>query len=140
MIPIPIIGAILDGVNKVIDRALPDPAQKAAAQNELIKLQQNGEIELIGKQLSAIIAEANSADPFTSRARPAFLYVMYICILSAIPFGLAHIWWPTQVAQGVIGFQILLNAIPEEMWWLFGTGYLGYTGARTWEKKEGVTK
>lgn len=140
MIPLPIIGAILEGVGKVIDRAIPDPAQKAAAQIELIKLQQNGEIDLIGKQLSAIIAEAQSDDPFTSRARPSFLYVMYICILSAIPFGLAHIWWPAEVAQGVIGFQILLNAIPEEMWWLFGTGYLGYTGARTYEKGKGAAK
>ena len=29
----------------------------------------------------------------------------------------------------------LLAAIPEELWWLFGTGYLGYTGARSFDKR-----
>ena len=31
-------------------------------------------------------------------------------------------------------------AIPEPLWWTFTTGYLGYTGARTYEKRIGVSK
>lgn len=138
MNPVPIIGAVLDVAGRLIDRVIPDPVQKAAAHLELIRIQQTGEIDLVGKQLSAIIAEANSLDPYTSRARPTFLYVMYICILAGIPVGIAHIWWPEQVALTVVGFQLWLNAIPEQMWWLFGVGFLGYTGARTFEKNKGM--
>jgi len=28
----------------------------------------------------------------------------------------------------------VLGAIPENLWWLFGAGYLGYTGARSFDK------
>jgi hypothetical protein len=31
-----------------------------------------------------------------------------------------------------------LRGIPEELYALFGTGYLGYTAARTWGKVRGV--
>lgn len=134
----PIIGTVIDTALRLIDKVIPDPAQKAAAQLELLKLQQSGELRQTEIQLSAIIAEANSSDPYTSRARPTFLYVVYVCILAAIPFGLAHIWWPVEVAKAVIGFQLWLNAIPEPMWNLFIVGYLGYTGARTYEKKNNV--
>jgi hypothetical protein len=32
----------------------------------------------------------------------------------------------------------LLMAIPESLWWLFGAGYLGYTGARSLDKWHGI--
>ncbi len=28
--------------------------------------------------------------------------------------------------------------MPESLWWLFGAGYLGYTGARSFDKWRGV--
>ena len=31
----------------------------------------------------------------------------------------------------------LLGAVPESLWWLFGVGYLGYTGARSFDKWRG---
>ena len=34
----------------------------------------------------------------------------------------------------------LLNAVPESLWWLFGAGYLGYTGARSFDKWRGVPR
>ena len=39
------------------------------------------------------------------------------------------------IARGMTAY---LNGIPEPMWALFGTGYLGYTAARTWGKVRGV--
>jgi len=33
-----------------------------------------------------------------------------------------------------------LRGLPEELYALFGTGYLGYTAARTWGKVKGVEK
>jgi len=47
------IGALLDIGSKLIDRFCPDPAQKEAAQLELLKMQQNGELA----QLNADVAE-----------------------------------------------------------------------------------
>ena len=32
------------------------------------------------------------------------------------------------------GVTAWLNSIPDSMWALFGTGYLGYTAARSWDK------
>ena len=47
------IGALLDIGSKLIDRFCPDQAQKEAAQLELLKMQQNGELA----QLNADVAE-----------------------------------------------------------------------------------
>ena len=71
---------LADIIGKVFDKVWPDPEKKAAAQLELIKMQQSGELQLVQTQISAILAEANSADPWTSRARPSFMYVIYILI------------------------------------------------------------
>lgn len=86
------------------------------------------------------MAEARSADPWTSRARPGFLYVMYAMILFAIPMGLIAAFDP-MAAQGIgAGMTGYLNGIPEPLYALFGTGYLGYTVARQWGKIKGVDR
>ena len=78
-----------------------------------------------------------SADPpdrFTARARPAFLYVMYVLLLAALPVGLVGAVRP-QAAAAITRFMAAyLAAIPEPLYALFGTGYLGYTVAREWGK------
>jgi hypothetical protein len=38
------------------------------------------------------------------------------------------------------GMAAYLNALPEPLYALFGTGYLGYTAARQWGKVKGVDK
>lgn len=125
---------IPDIVGKVLDRVLPDPAARERANQELLRLSQEGELAETRTQLSAILAEAQSADRWTARARPAFLYVMYAVILLCFGGGVMGIWWPAQVATAAQNIANLLAAIPDSLWWLFGTGYLGYTGARSLEK------
>ena len=71
MDPITISGIIGIG-GKLIDKMFPDPEQKAKAQLELVQMQQAGELEELKTELSAIISESQSADPWTSRARPCF--------------------------------------------------------------------
>jgi hypothetical protein len=53
---------------KILDKVIPDPAAKAAAQLELLKVQQEGGLKEVSVQLSAIIAEAQSADPLLYNA------------------------------------------------------------------------
>jgi Holin of 3TMs, for gene-transfer release len=91
-------------------------------------------------QLSAIVSESQSADPWTSRARPSFLYVMYTLLLWSIPMGLIAAVEPDMAKAISAGMTGYLASIPEPLYALFGTGYLGYTAARQWGKVKGVDK
>lgn len=88
--------------------------------------------------MSAIIAEAQSADPWTSRARPSFLYMMYALFLWAIPMGILSAFKPETASSIASGMNAYLNGLPEPLYALFGTGYLGYTAARQWGKAKGT--
>ena len=79
-------------------------------------------------------------DAWIRRARPAFLYVMYAVILGCMPIAVIAAFHPV-LAEGIArAVGAYLHAIPEPLWALFGTGYLGYTAARTWGKVRGVEK
>jgi Holin of 3TMs, for gene-transfer release len=80
------------------------------------------------------------SDRWTSRARPTFLYVIYVIILWAIPMSIIAAIRPDVARDMTAGIAAYLAAIPEPMWALFGTGYLGYTAARSWGKARGVEK
>lgn len=137
--PAPILGLLAPGLfeigGKLIDKLFPDPEEAAKKKMELAVLQQEGDLEELETRMSAILAEANSSDPWTSRARPSFLYVVYIVILASIPMGIVYAINP-ELAQNITeGYKAWLAAIPEEMWTLFGVGYLGYAGARSFDKR-----
>ena len=78
------------------------------------------------------------SDAFVRRARPGFLYVMYVLILLAVPIGVIAAISPPTAAAINRGSADYLRAIPEALYALFGTGYLGYTAARQWGKVRGV--
>lgn len=137
MDPVTLSGLFAVG-GKLIDRLFPDPAQRDQAKLELIKMERDGELDLIKTQMSAILAEAQSADPWTSRARPSFLYVVYILLLWSIPMGILTIFNPSAAAQLTEGFRAWLDAIPEPILTLFGTVMLGYVVGRSWEKTKGI--
>lgn len=132
--------ALLGPITKLIDKIIPDPGQREAAKLELLRLQGQQELEALKAQMAAIIAEAQSPDPWTSRARPSFLYVMYVLILWAIPMGLIAAARPDMAKAIGEGMTSYLRAIPEALYGLFGTGYLGYTAARQWGKVKGSDK
>lgn len=135
-----IFDAIVGPLAGLIDKVIPDPRARDAAKLELLKLQGSQELDAVRTQLSAILAEAQAADPWTSRARPGFLYVMYALFIWSIPMGLIAAADPAvadRIARGITGY---LKALPEELYTLFGTGYLGYTAMRQWGKVKGVEK
>lgn len=125
---------------KIIDKIIPDPDARDKAKLELLKLEGCQEMEAMKTQLSAIVAEAQSADPWTSRARPSFLYVMYALLLWSIPMGLIAASRPEMAEAIAKGMTAYLSGIPEPLYALFGTGYLGYTAARTWGKMKGAER
>ena len=124
----------------ILDKIIPDPAAKAAAQLELMRQERAGALDEIKVQLSAIVAEAQSADPWTSRARPSFLYVIYLMILMSVPMGFVAAFRPDLAIQVAHGMQAWLAAIPDSLWTLFGVGYLGYVGARSYDKQKSTAQ
>ncbi|ALR19193.1 3TM-type holin [Sphingobium baderi] len=79
-------------------------------------------------------------DAWVRRARPAFLYMMYGLLLWSVPMGLIAGIRPHMAAAMVEGMRAYLEALPEPLYALFGTGYLGYTAARAWGKAKGVER
>lgn len=136
----PILEAILSPLTAIIDKVIPDKEARDKAKLELIRLEGSQEMELLQTRLSAIVAEAKSPDPWTSRARPSFLYVMYAMILWAVPMGVIGAFNPASARAIAEGMNAYLNGLPEPLYALFGTGYLGYTVARQWGKIAGVDR
>ena len=135
-----LLDGLLGPITGLIDKIIPDPEARDRAKLELLRLEGTQELEGVRTQLSAIVAEAQSADPWTSRARPSFLYVMYALLLWSIPMGLLAAVRP-EMAEGIArGMNAYLEGIPEPLYALFGTGYLGYTAARQWGKVKGVDR
>lgn len=83
---------------------------------------------------------AAKADRWTLRARPAFLYVIYALLLWSVPLGLIGGVRPEVAAAIIRTMRAYFEALPEPLYALFGTGYLGYTAARTWGKVKGAER
>lgn len=136
---------LLEGVfaigSKLLDRILPDPAAKAAAQMELLKLQQTGELaqlaaetDLAKLQIQTNIEEAKSTNWFVAGARP---FIMWTCgaafayaavIEPLLRFGSA-VWW------GYAGqFPVIDTSLTMQV--LFGI--LGLGAMRSFEKAKNV--
>jgi hypothetical protein len=128
----------MDLIGKAIDRFVPDPQAAAEAKLEMYKAQQAGQFEEVRIAMSAILAEANSSDPWTSRARPSFLYVVYTLLLFGLPMGVLSAFAPNAAQAVAAGFKAWLAAIPPELYILFGTVMTGYGISRTVEKVKGV--
>jgi Holin of 3TMs, for gene-transfer release len=147
-------GGVATLFKAVMDEIRLSPEQKQAAQQALLdhqdKLAQMDadlEAKLADIQGQNIRAETASSDKYVSRARPTFLYAM----IAAIFFSLVVV--PLiQMAGGILAAlgghatfsaamsQVRVLDIPGDYLSLFGVGFLGYTGARSWEKSKGLEK
>ena len=76
-----LLDTIIGPVAGLIDKIIPDPKAREAAKLELLRLEGSQELDRLKAQKAAVLAEAESPDPWTSRARPSFLYVMYVLLL-----------------------------------------------------------
>ena len=123
-------------VAALLDRILADPQPREAARRVLADSELAPDLD----HLAALLIEARSADRWTSRARPSFLYVMYALLLWSIPLGLIAAIRPGVAHAIAAGMGGYLAALPEPLYALFGTGYLGYTVARQWGKATGTDR
>lgn len=133
------ISAVFDLGGKLIDRLIPDPAQKQAAALELLKLQQSGELarltaetDLAKGQLGVNLAEASNPNLFVSGWRP---FIGWIC---GSGLGYAFLIRPiaSPWAQKYLGAP--MEALDMSTLGTLLFGMLGLGGMRTVEKINGV--
>lgn len=129
--------AVIDLGHSIIDKIWPDPVEAAKAKLALAQAERAGDLDELKASLSVMLAEANSSDPWTSRARPSFLYVVYILLLMGIPMGFISAWDAATALAIATGFKAWLAAIPDALYVLFGTVMTGYGIQRTMEKIKG---
>jgi len=123
-----------DLIKVVADKIGMDKAQAAQFQLDFQKEAQAMDMAELDAAKSIIVAEANSADKWTSRARPSFMYVFYVLLLLTPVMGITYAINPVTANNVIVGFQKALAAIPDIMWQTFGVGYVGYSASRTVEK------
>ena len=132
-------GDPVKSISDLIDQFHISPDQKAQLGLQQSQLEtQREEIEAAQQEVLAdiqsknITAETQSEDAYVRRARPTFLYVMIIGVAFSI------IVFPVLNLATHRGLQMV--EIPQAYLELFGVSFLGYTGARTWEKTRGTTQ
>ena len=120
--------------SKVIDRVFPDPAQRAAAQLELFKLQQDGELAQMSGQLDINKEEAKSSNVFVSGWRP---FIGWVC---GTAFAINFVVGPVSVfvALAFFGKTLLFPMLDLATMMPVLLGMLGLGAYRTFEKVKDV--
>jgi hypothetical protein len=136
------ISTILGVGGKLIDRILPDQAAKAAANLELLKLAQNGELaalaadtDLAKGQLGVNQAEASHRSMFVAGWRP---FIGWVCG-SGLAFQFVIGPLATWIAA-LCGHPIAVPALDMSTLTTLLLGMLGLGGMRTFEKVAKVAR
>lgn len=134
---IPIIDGILSIGEKLIDKLIPDPKQKADALLKLKELEQNGDLQAIAGQVEINKIEAASSNVFIAGWRP---FVGWVC---GAGLGMAYVLGP--LVQWIAAITAWLHGLPwtppvVDMTTLSPIlmAMLGMAGLRTFEKFKNV--
>ena len=120
--------------NKLIDHFFPDANQAAAAKLELLKMQQNGDLQVMASQMEINKIEAQNPSLFVSGWRP---FIGWVC---GISLTYAAIIEPVSrfIAKVIFNYFGEFPVIDTTLTLQILLGLLGLAGMRSWEKKEGV--
>lgn len=129
-----ILGPILEFGTSLIERWFPDPEKKAAAELELFKLAQAGDLQKIMGQLEINTKEASHPSIFVAGWRP------FAGWIGGIGFAYASLGqYLLTYLSGIYGWPAPPSVDTDILLYVLG-GMLGLGGLRTYEKKNGVTK
>lgn len=136
--PVPL--PLLDVGLQLIGRLIPDPKAKEAAQLELLKMQQagdlaqlNADLQLATGQIEVNKVEAASANSFTNSWRP---FIGWVC---GAAFAYKFVLAPAGAfAMAAFGHPINLPVLDFTEMSTILLGMLGLGGMRTLEKVKGV--
>jgi hypothetical protein len=129
-----LLGPLFELGKGIIDRIFPDPAQKAAAELELMKMTQDGDLKQIMGQLEINAREAQHASVFVAGWRPFFGWAggagfVYATLLQPILAWVGAIkGWPSPPDVNI------------DLLWVVVTGLLGLGTLRSVDKAKGVSK
>lgn len=129
-----ILGGIFEIGKTLIERFVPDPEKKAAAEMEMFKMAADGELKQVIAQLEINAREAAHPSVFVAGWRPAFGWC------GAIGFLYATVIQPVTVWYGLTKGWPAPPDINIDLLWVVITGMLGIGGMRTFEKKLGIAK
>jgi len=132
---IPIIDGILGIGEKLIDKLIPDPKQKADALQKLAELEQAGDLQVIAGQVEINKIEAASNNVFIAGWRPFIGWVLGAGLAVMLVIGPLMAW-----GSALAGRPIQQPEMPGEMLVTLSTSLLGLAGMRSWEKFKGVEK
>jgi hypothetical protein len=120
-----IITALLPLITKVFERAIPDPAERAKAQQEMTSVLLENQGKIFDGMKEVMAADAKSESPLTRNARPIVVY-WSLAVITLIVIG------------GVFGFAApildALKDIPDKLWDLMTYGIGAYVLGRSAEK------
>ena len=120
-----IITALLPLMTKVFERAIPDPAERAKAQQEMTSILLESQGKIFDGMKEVMAADAKSESPLTRNARPIVVY-WSLAVITLIVIG------------GVFGFAApildALKDIPDKLWDLMTYGIGAYVLGRSAEK------
>lgn len=124
-----ILDSVLNIGAKILDRVIPDKAEREKAQAELVKMQLNGELQQLAGQLEVNKTEAAHQSVFVAGWRP---FIGWVCgVALAYQFVLRPvITW----AVPSIGYTVAeMPGLDDNLWELM-FGMLGLGGLRSYEK------
>lgn len=127
-----ILAPLLEVGKTLLDRFIPDPAQKAQAEMELVRMAADGELKQVIAQLEINAREAAHPSIFVSGGRPLFMWI------GGVGFAYATI------IQPVLTWVARIKGWPEppdvnsDLLWVVITGLLGLSVSRSVEKMKGV--
>ena len=136
-----VISGLFSAAQSLIERFFPDPEKKAAAQLELLKMQQNGDLaqlaaetDLAKLQVQVNLEEAKSANWFVAGWRPFIGWICgcglaYVSIIEPVARFAAQVWFHYTGSFPVIDTTITMQVL---------LGMLGLAAARTMEKVKNV--
>ncbi len=100
-----VVGELVKPLFDVIDELFTSDEERAEAKRKLLTEDGQRKLQNLQTRLSAILAEAQSADPWTSRVRPSFLLIIYVMIIMGIPMGILSAFQPEIAARIATGMQ-----------------------------------
>lgn len=130
----PAIVPLLQLGSTLIERLFPDPEKKAAAELELLKLTQDGELKQILAQLEINAKEAAHPSLLVAGWRPA---TGWVCLFGLLYSSVLHsfIVWIANIKGWPVPPPVDADALTYLLYALLGVGSL-----RTVEKVKKVTK
>lgn len=135
---LPFIGPAIEAALRIIDKVIPDPAAKQAAQLEMLRMQQAGEFKQLDADLQQALGQLEvnkieaSAGTFRGGWRPA---IGWVC---AAAFGFQFVLRPLLVwLSPVMGIPAGLPELDMGDLLTVMLGMLGLGGMRSFEKVRG---